>query len=81
MAQRTKTKSRNKANVGLIIALCIVSGLLIITSIMLITNMQKTNNMGLTIESVYSRNFYDLMDNVNNTEVKMSKVLASSYDA
>ena len=82
MAQtRTKTKSRNKANVGLIIALCIVSGLLIITSIMLMTNMQKSNDMGLTIENVYSRNFYDLMDNVNNTEVKMSKVLASSYDS
>ncbi|MBQ7885063.1 MAG: germination protein YpeB [Clostridia bacterium] len=79
MAQ-TKTRTRNKANIGLIIALCIVSGLLIVTSIMLLSNMQKANGMGLTIESVYSRNFYDLMDNVNNSEVKMSKVLASNYD-
>lgn len=76
-----KTKSRNKTNIGLVIALCIVGGLLIISSILWLTNMQVSNDMGLTIENVYSRNFYDLVDNVNNSEVKMSKVLASSYDS
>ena len=76
-----KVKSRNRANVGLVIALCIVSACLIVTSILWLTNLSKMNNMGLTIESVYERNFYDLVDNVNNTEVKLSKVLASSYDS
>ncbi len=74
-------KTKNKANVGLVIALCIVSACLIVTSILWLTNMSSVNNMGLTIESVYKRNFYDLVDNVNNTEVKLSKVLASSYDS
>lgn len=76
-----KAKSRNKTNIGLVIALCIVSGLLIISSILWLTKMQESNDMGLTIENVYSRNFYDLVDNVNNSEVKMSKVLASNYDS
>ncbi len=77
----TKTKTRNKVNIGLVIALCVVSGLFIISSILWLTNMSKINDMGLTIENVYERNFYDLVDNVSNTEVKMSKVLASSYDS
>ena len=77
---KVKTKSRNKANVGLVIALCIVSAFLIVTTTLWLTNMSRLNNMGMTIESVYQRNFYDLVDNINNTEVKLSKVLASSYD-
>lgn len=78
---KVKTKSKNKANIGLVIALCVVSACLIVTSVLWLTNMSKINSMGLTIESVYQRNFYDLVDNVNNTEVKLSKVLASSYDS
>ncbi|MCI7002726.1 MAG: germination protein YpeB [Clostridia bacterium] len=78
--EKVKTKTRNKANVGVVIALCIVSALLIITSILWLTNMSKIDNMGLTIENVYHRNFYDLVDNINNSEVKLSKVLASDYD-
>lgn len=78
---KVKTQSKNKANVGLVIALCVVSACLIVTSVLWLTNMSRVNTMGLTIESVYQRNFYDLVDNVNNTEVKLSKVLASSYDS
>lgn len=78
--EKVKTKTRNKANVGVVIALCIVSALLIITSILWLTNISKIDNMGLTIENVYHRNFYDLVDNINNSEVKLSKVLASDYD-
>ena len=29
------------------------------------------------LEKVYQRTFYDLVDNVNNAEIKLSKVLAS----
>lgn len=76
-----KTKSKNRANIGLVIALCIVSACFIVTSILWLTNISKVSDMGLTIENVYERNFYDLVDNVNNTEVKLSKVLASSQDS
>ena len=41
-----KVKSRNRANVGLVIALCIVSACLIVTSILWLTNLSKMNNMG-----------------------------------
>lgn len=75
---KTKTATTNRKNVGLIVALVIVSACFIITSILWLTNMSKMNNMGLTIENVYRQNFYDLVDNVNNSEVKLSKVLAST---
>lgn len=77
---RVKTQSKNKVNIGLVIALCIVSALFIVSASLWLTNMSKVDNMGLTIENVYERNFYDLVDNVNNSEIKLSKVLASSYD-
>ena len=51
------------------------------TSILWLTNRNQNNMLGATIENVYERNFYDLVDNVNNAEVKLGKVLASSYDS
>jgi len=80
VTKNQKIRHRNKVNTGLVIALCIVSACLIITSILWIKNMNNNNLMNAQIENVYERNFYDLVDNVNNTEVKLSKVLASSYD-
>ena len=70
-----------KANFWLAICLIIVSMALIVVGVLFITNISRTNNMTTTIENVYQRNFYDLVDNVNNAEVKLSKVLASDYDA
>ena len=79
--EKSRVKTRNKANLWLVIALCIVSAALITTTILWITNMNQNREMGSNIESVYQRNFYDLVDNVNNAEVKLSKVLASNQDS
>ncbi|MBE7082807.1 MAG: hypothetical protein E7378_03960 [Clostridiales bacterium] len=78
---QTNNNSKNRVNKWLVVALCIVSALLLLTSILWLTSKNKNAQMGNTIENVYQRNFYDLVDNVNNAEVKLSKVLASSYDS
>lgn len=65
----------------LAVALIIVGAGFIVATTLWITNIARTNSMASTIENVYQRNFYDLVDNVNNAEVKLSKVLASDYDS
>ena len=70
-----------KANIWLVIALCIMSALFITSTVLWLTNMSKVNKMDVAIDNVYQRNFYDFVDNVNNAEVKLSKVLASDYDS
>lgn len=76
-----RAKNRNRANMWLAIALIIVGAMLIASTVLWLTNMSRANAMGTTIDNVYQRNFYDLVDNVNNAEVKISKVLASDYDS
>ena len=70
-----------KANFWLAVALIVVSMALIVVGVLFISNISKVSTMASTIENVYQRNFYDLVDNVNNAEVKLSKVLASDYDS
>lgn len=77
----TKTKTKNKANFWLVLALCIVTAGLITTTALWLSNLSKSQQMSSSIESVYQRNFYDLVDNVNNAEIKLSKVLASNKDS
>ena len=70
-----------KANFWLAVALIVVSMALIVVGVLFISNISKVSTMASTIENVYQRNFYDRVDNVNNAEVKLSKVLASDYDS
>lgn len=79
-----KTK-KGKAKTAAIIALSITTGLLSLTGVGLgiglgITS-QQAEEYGNRLEGVYQKSFYDLVDNVNNAEINLSKVLASSGDA
>ena len=74
-------RRNNKTTFWLSIALCIVSALLIISTVLWLVNMNRNNSVSAQMENVYQRNFYDLIDNVNNAEVKLGKVLASDYDS
>lgn len=76
-----KQTNYKKTSLWLAIGLIVVSMALIVVGTLLINNISKASNMASTIENVYERNFYDLVDNVNNAEVKLSKVLASDYDS
>lgn len=74
-------QKRSNINKWLVIALCVVSAMLIASTIFWIVNQNKRNELSAQMENVYQRNFYDLVDNVNNAEVKLGKVLASDYDS
>lgn len=74
-------KERKRANFWLGVALIVVGALLIATTILWVVNASKNKDLSMQIENVYQKNFYDLIDNVNNAEVKLGKVLASDYDS
>lgn len=79
--QNEAVLKNSKANKWLVIALCAVSALFILTATLWATSESKRNNLNASIENVYERNFYDLIDNINNAEVKLGKVLASDFDS
>lgn len=71
-----------KAKNGVIIGLAIATGVLGASTIGLAISTgitaDKAEDYGNRLEAVYQKSFYDLVDNVNNAEIKLSKVLASS---
>lgn len=71
----------SKTTIALIIATTVLGILTLIFSILYFTQMQQKNELQVSLENVYERNMSELIDNVNNSEVKLSKVLASDYKA
>ena len=68
-----------KANIWLVIALCIMSALFITSTVLWLTNMSKVNKMDVAIDNVYQRNFYDFVD--NNFQIdKVIKVINGSIE-
>lgn len=69
----------SKKSVITLIVFTIVLGILAITfCVLYAVDMTKLEQTSINLENVYQRTFYDLVDNVNNTEIKMSKLLAST---
>jgi predicted PurR-regulated permease PerM len=75
-----KAKQHSRTNVGLVIALCIVSALLVLFATLYSVQSSKSNNLANSLEDIYQKNIYELVDNVNNTEIKLSKTLSSNDD-
>lgn len=76
-----RVESKRKQRVWLIVALSIVGALLIAFVIMYSVSMAKQNELKVQLENIYQRNFNELVDNINNTDIKLSKVLASDYNS
>lgn len=69
----------SKKSVITLIVFTIVLGILAITfCVLYAVDMTKLEQTSINLENIYQRTFYDLVDNVNNTEIKMSKLLAST---
>ena len=68
-----------KSTIALIVSVVILAIATLIFSVLYFTNMAKSNDLKVSLENVYERNLNELIDNVNNSEVKLSKVLASDY--
>ena len=81
---KTKSNKESKTN-ALTVALAVVSGVLLIGVITFCALFINSNNMaityGNTIESSYKKTFYELLDNVNDIELNLSKAQVSSNKA
>lgn len=80
---KNKSKSNcSKKNKAAIIGLAITTGILGLTTIGFSigygVTQSQSNMLGTRLENVYQKNFFDLVDSVNNTEIKLSKILNSS---
>lgn len=75
-----KEKKLKRNNIILIVSLCVALSLFALASVLYGMSMARSNKLNTTLENVYQKNYYELVDNINNAEVKLSKVLASSDD-
>ncbi len=77
----TVEKRKNKAKKGLIIGLSVAVGILSASTIGFGVaygcTQAKMDDYGVQLENVYQKNLYDLVESVNNTETKLSKVLSA----
>lgn len=71
----TETKKSNKA---FIVVTIILSIAVVALGILYGIAMSSLNSYQTTLENVYQKNFYELVDQVNNAETKLNKVLASN---
>ncbi len=76
-----KMKSLSKAVVGLAIATGILGAGTIGFGIGYAITQSQATNFSMQLENTYKRNYYDLVDNTNNADMKISKILASQNDA
>lgn len=77
--EKVETKKHvSKATIIWTVALSILSGLIFGLSFLLYSSYSTLNNYSASLESTYQKSYYDLVDKVNNMEVKLSKVVSSS---
>ena len=80
--QEKSTKKAIKVKNGVIIGLAVSTGILGLSVIGLGIGVGVTasrmDEYGNRLEAVYQQSFYDLVDNVNNAEINLSKALASN---
>lgn len=78
----TARSPKKKYSKGLVAGLSVAVGILGATSIGLATAyglaQSASNEYSVQLENVYQKNLYDLVESVNNTETKLSKILAAS---
>ena len=68
----------SKSNKALIIVTIILSIAVVALGILYGISLSSLNNFQTSLENVYQKNFYELVDEVNNAETKLNKVLASN---
>lgn len=69
---------RKQHNLGYVLAIIFLGVIAFSMSVAFIISSIKLNNSSIVLENFYERSFYDLVDNLNNVEIKMSKLLVSN---
>ena len=80
MEVKNEEKSNlSKKSVATLIVFTIVFAVMaIVFAVLYAIDMRKLEQTSVNLENIYQRSFYDLVDSVNNTEIKLSKLLAST---
>ncbi|MBR3791046.1 MAG: germination protein YpeB, partial [Clostridia bacterium] len=64
-----------KRNAGWVIAVSILGALLAVFIVLYAISSNQNQNSSASLENIYEKNFYDLVDNINNTENKLAKAI------
>ncbi len=72
-------KKKDKIIKGLVAAISVISAFLIAFVIMFSVCACKKCCVETKLENIYQKNFVEFVDNINNSEVKLSKVVVSNY--
>ncbi len=72
-------KKQKTKNIWLAVIISVLCLALVTLIILYSISMANQNKLKVDLENVYQKNFTELVDNVNNVEVKLSKVCASDY--
>lgn len=78
MEAKTQTRTKKSTTIVFIVLTAVFAALMIAAVLALFINTNKMNAYGSSLEYVYQRSYYDLEDNINNAENKLSKLMASS---
>ena len=73
-----KSNLSKKTVTTLIVFTIVFAILAIVFAVLYAIDMRKLEQTSINLENIYQRSFYDLVDSVNNTEIKMSKLLAAT---
>lgn len=76
-----KLQKQKHISIGLLVALIVVSVALVVMSVLFSVYMNKYNQTQSSLEAIYQRNFTEFVDSINNSEIKLSKIVASNYDS
>lgn len=71
----SKIKRFKSAVIGLSLAVAILGATTLGLGVAYGVNQDKVDAYGTQLESVYQKNYYELVDNVNNADMEMSKLL------
>ena len=79
--KNVETKKSSKTILTLSIFVAVLAVMTVIFGILYAVNRSNFESASINLENIYQRSFYDLVDNVNNTETKLAKLLSTTDKA
>lgn len=76
--RQSNEKVMPKVNVILVVILSVLLAAVLALTALLVVSNKNSNIYASSLEATYQKAYYDLADNINNAEVKLSKVITSS---
>lgn len=73
-----ENKKSNKQIIILSVFVAVLAVMTITFAVLYAVNRKGYNESSINLENVYQRSFYDLVENINNTEAKLGKMLSSN---